>query len=180
MRTITGIGPNKGPFISVHDGFIGPQHWKNFLPGSDRICMDSHPYIAFNQQPNLEPIATGTDASAGGDWPARACTTWGPEMNQSQIDFGFTYAGEFSNAFNDCGLFVHGVGGVPPTYGGDCAEWMDSSGWNETTKAGIQAFALASMDALQNWFFWTWKVHYIQWAYYLFLLGANWFYSPDW
>jgi hypothetical protein len=25
-------------------------------------------------------------------------------------------------------------------------------------KAGLYEFTLASMDALQNWFFWTWKV----------------------
>lgn len=25
-------------------------------------------------------------------------------------------------------------------------------------KAGLREFTLASMDALQNWFFWTWKV----------------------
>jgi hypothetical protein len=42
--------------------------------------------------------------------------------------------------------------------GGDCSLWMDASTWNETTKAGIKQFALASMDATQDWFFWTWKV----------------------
>jgi glucan 1,3-beta-glucosidase len=159
MRSITGIGAGHGPFISIHDGFIGVTRWTNFLPGSDRIALDSHPYIAFNGQPNTEPIATGTGVDAGGDWPARACG-WGAGINASQTAFGVSYAGEFSNAFNDCGLFVHGVVGDPPTYGGDCADWMDSSNWNATTKAGIQAFAMASMDALQNWFFWTWKVRY--------------------
>jgi aryl-phospho-beta-D-glucosidase BglC (GH1 family) len=159
MRSITGVGAGNGPFMSMHDGFIGLDRWTNFLPGSDRIALDSHPYIAFNQRPNTQPIATGLGPNAGGTWPAQACE-WGPGMNLSQTNFGFTYAGEFSNAFNDCGTFVHGVGAysTPPTYGGDCSDWTDSSGWNATTKAGIQAFAMASMDALQNWFFWTWKI----------------------
>lgn len=165
IRSITGVGAGNGPFMSIHDGFIGLNRWTNFLPGSDRIALDSHPYIAFNQRPNTEPIATGLGANAGGTWPAQACE-WGPDMNTSQTNFGFTYAGEFSNAFNDCGTFVHGVGqySTPPTYGGDCGDWTDSSGWNATAKAGIQAFAMASMDALQNWFFWTWKVRFIIFA----------------
>lgn len=41
---------------------------------------------------------------------------------------------------------------------GDCTLWQDSTNWNSSVKAGVQAFAEASMDALQNWFFWTWKI----------------------
>ncbi|KAJ6549603.1 hypothetical protein DFH09DRAFT_926049, partial [Mycena vulgaris] len=41
---------------------------------------------------------------------------------------------------------------------GNCAEWQDSSAWNATVKAGVMQFALASMDAMQDWFFWTWKI----------------------
>ena len=50
--------------------------------------------------------------------------------------------------------------GVPGShsYGGDCNFWQDSSTWNATVKAGVKAFAMASMDAMQNWFFWTWKI----------------------
>jgi len=36
--------------------------------------------------------------------------------------------------------------------------WQDASGWNASTKAGVMAFVTASMDALQNWYFWTWKI----------------------
>jgi len=71
--------------------------------------------------------------------------------------FGVTSAGEFSNAINDCGLYVRGIGGST-SYGGDCAQWEDSSGWSLETKEGLKAFAMATMDALQNWFFWTWKI----------------------
>lgn len=148
VRSITGTGEGKGPFISIHDGFASVPSWAGFLPGSDRINLDTHPYFAFDGQPNTDPI---------GVWPARACTSWASNINTSQTEFGVTVAGEFSNAINDCGLYVNGVGGGH-SYGGDCGFWMDSSQWNETIVDGLHEFMLASMDSLQNWFFWTWKV----------------------
>ncbi|THH07809.1 hypothetical protein EW145_g3129 [Phellinidium pouzarii] len=148
IRNITGLGEGKGAFISIHDGFQALSTWANFLPGSDRINLDTHPYFAFDGQPNTQPI---------GDWPKMACNAWGGEINVSQTAFGVTVAGEFSNAINDCGLYVNGVGGGH-SYGGDCNLWMDSTQWNETIVDGLKEFALASMDALQNWFFWTWKI----------------------
>lgn len=72
-------------------------------------------------------------------------------------DFGVSIAGEFSNAINDCGLFLNGVGGTQ-TYGGDCTFWEDSAQWNQTVKDGLRDFAMASFDSLRNWFFWTWKI----------------------
>jgi glucan 1,3-beta-glucosidase len=80
MRNITGIGAGKGPYISIHDGFIGLTQWANFLPGADRFMLDTHPYFAFTPQPN-DPIATGTGAGAGGPWPANACNAWASSLN---------------------------------------------------------------------------------------------------
>ncbi|KAI5120169.1 hypothetical protein M0805_008436 [Coniferiporia weirii] len=148
IREITGIGEGKGPYISIHDGFQSLSSWAGFFAGSDRINLDNHPYFAFDGQPNLEPI----DA-----WPTMACNSWGSNINNSQLAFGVTVAGEFSNGINDCGLYVNGVGGGH-SYGGDCNFWMDNTQWNETIVDGLHDFALASMDALQNWFFWTWKI----------------------
>ena len=55
MREITGTG--KGPMISIHDGFQGGlTPWSGFLSGSDRIAMDSHPYLAFTNT-NNDPMA---------------------------------------------------------------------------------------------------------------------------
>ncbi|KAJ7463501.1 glycoside hydrolase family 5 protein [Mycena galericulata] len=158
IRSITGYGAGNGPFISIHDGFVGVAAWAGFLPGSDRIILDTHPYFAFDQQPNDAPIATSTDpATAGGIWPAQACNAWGPSINTSRTAFGVTVAGEFSNGYNDCGLYLTGVNGTQH-YGGDCSLWLDSSTWNATVKAGLLQFSLASMDAMQDWFFWTWKI----------------------
>jgi hypothetical protein len=66
-------------------------------------------------------------------------------------------AGEFSSAINDCGLYLLGVGNAA-TYTGDCTTFTNWQSWNQTMKDGLLDFSLASMDALQNWFFWTWKV----------------------
>lgn len=86
---------------------------------------------------------------------------------ESRSSFGVTYAGEFSNGFNDCGLFLNGMSDRH-SYGGDCGFWQDASLWNSTVKAGLKEFALASMDALGDWFFWTWKVGHPQVLFYTF------------
>jgi len=155
IRGITGIG--KGPYISIHDGFQGAAEWAGFLPGSDRMALDLHPYFAFSGGPASATIETGTGPTAGGTWPAQACNAWGTMMNTSQTAFGVTTAGEFSGGFNDCGLYLKGIPGSS-TFGGDCSVWQDASKWNDAQKAGVQAFISASMDALGDWFFWTWKV----------------------
>ncbi|KAF7378328.1 Glycoside hydrolase family 5 protein [Mycena sanguinolenta] len=160
IRNITGLGAGNGPFISIHDGFDGLPPWAGFLEGSDRIILDTHPYFAFDQQPNTAPIATGTGedgVTAGGIWPAQACNVWGPSINTSRAAFGVTVAGEFSTGYNDCGLYLTGVNGTH-SYGGDCTLWEDASTWNQTVVAGLREYTLASMDAMRDWFFWTWKI----------------------
>jgi len=157
IRGITGVGEGKGPFISIHDGFNSLESWAGFMTGADRIALDSHPYFAFDGSPATDPINTGTGADAGGVWPGEACARWTASFNTSRNAFGVTVAGEWSTGFNDCGLFLTGVGGTT-SYGGNCDDWQDSSNWSAGTKAGIQALAAASMDGLRDWFFWTWKV----------------------
>ena len=81
----------------------------------------------------------------------------GVSSSHSREAFGVTVAGEFSNGFNDCGLFVIGVN-VSAVFGPGCDYWEDFANWSDETKQGIKNFALASMDALGDWFFWTWKI----------------------
>jgi hypothetical protein len=82
IRAITGLGAGSGPFISIHDGFQSVSSWAGFLPGSDRIIMDTHPYFAFSGNPQNAPIATSEDPSdAGGQWPRLACTSWASSLN---------------------------------------------------------------------------------------------------
>ncbi|KAI0644611.1 glycoside hydrolase, partial [Trametes meyenii] len=161
VRGITGTGEGNGPVISFHDGFDPLSNWAGFLAGADRVAIDDHPYFAFDGQTNREPVnitAVGGDGTLlGGKWPQQACDAWGPSMNNSRKNFGITLAGEFSNAMNDCGLFVNGINGGAH-YGPDCDYWMDASGWSDATKQGLLSYALASMDALGDYFFWTWKI----------------------
>ena len=78
----------------------------------------------------------------------------------SQKNFGVTISGEMAASPNDCGLFLRGAGSNSAN--SQCPYYDDWKRYNDTMKEGIQNFALASFDALQNWFFWTWKVR----AYY--------------
>ncbi len=157
IRGITGIGEGKGFYISIHDGFDSSAvRWGAFLAGSDRIILDTHPYTAFSGSTFEDPIATGTGADAGGVWVGTACA-WATNMVQLSGAFGFTYAGEWSNGYNDCGLFLDGVSGTH-TYAGDCGAWEDASTWDASTRAGVAAFNAAQMDALKDFFFWTWKI----------------------
>ena len=86
IREITGLGEGNGPFMVIHDGFLGVDSWKGFLQGSDRIAIDTHPYFAFDGQPNTAPIDVPLQGSSdptqfGGQWPSQACNAWGATMN---------------------------------------------------------------------------------------------------
>jgi len=136
--------------ISYHDGFAGLTHWAGFLSGADRISLDYHPYLCFGSQTS-SPMSANVN---------RPCNTWAASLNDSMSAFGLTMAGEFSNAINDCGTFVNGVGlgarydGTYQNDGnwplvGSCDSWVDYTTWSQDLKDSTKQFALASMDALQ-------------------------------
>lgn len=86
MREMTGIGAGNGPFMAIHDGFRGQSDWAGTFDGADRVMLDSHPYFAFSDRSAVEPIDSGTDEdSAGGVWPARACSAWGSSMRTRSV-----------------------------------------------------------------------------------------------
>ena len=97
----------------------------------------------------------------------------------SQSAFGVTIAGEHSNGFNDCAFWLRGPGNLD-TLNPDCAFWTNSGAWNDTVKEGLKNFALASMDALMNPFFWTWKVSAILKLYLGGVSGATVTLSRSW
>ncbi|SGY79518.1 BQ5605_C008g05154 [Microbotryum silenes-dioicae] len=161
VRAESGYGDGNGPFIVIHDGFIGTAKWFDFLPGADRIALDSHRYIAFRPSNNhtmrqqaLEP-----------------CDLWMHLHNRTMRTFGVGMVGEWSVAINDCGRFINGIHsgaryegtlddpGVEKSVAqpGGCGQWERSDLWDAETKQGMQDVALSHMDAFQNWFFWTWK-----------------------
>ncbi|KDQ20955.1 glycoside hydrolase family 5 protein [Botryobasidium botryosum FD-172 SS1] len=158
IRAATGVGEGNGPWISIHDGFFGPALWADYMPGADRVALDTHPYFAFQDQPLAPPFAGLVN---------RPCTDFADRINGSLSAFGMTYAGEYSNGWNDCGTFLNGIGmgtrfeGTFPgtsTAIGNCLDWTNWAAWTDDTKASIKKFALSSMDALSHSFFWTWKI----------------------
>lgn len=64
VRGITGTGHGMGPAISISDGLNGVSSWEGFMNGADRMVLDTHPYFAFNGQPNTDPVDT---------WAGKAC-----------------------------------------------------------------------------------------------------------
>ncbi|KAG8722336.1 hypothetical protein FRC08_003779 [Ceratobasidium sp. 394] len=156
MRNITGLG--KGPFISIHNGFLPFSAWQNSLPGSDRIALDGHPYFCFTRM-----LPTPLSAQVN-----RPCAEWGQEFNNTMDSFGFVAAGEWSLAFNDCAYYLNGPNtgyrydGTLPKYTGprlgNCETWLDADTWTDEVKANLKTLALSHMDATQNHFFWTWKI----------------------
>ncbi|CAE6427831.1 unnamed protein product, partial [Rhizoctonia solani] len=158
MRNLT--GPGKGPWISLHDGFdVAAVTDSGFMPGADRLAISSHLYFSFATPLNSAPLERQTKLP---------CTQWANRFNSS-LDRGmFMSAGEFSLGFNDCAYFLNGASsgyrydGTLPTYTGprigSCEPWLDSSEWTAEIKENLKELALSSMDAMQNYFFWTWRI----------------------
>jgi glucan 1,3-beta-glucosidase len=149
VRGASGIGQGSGPFISMHEAFLGLPKWAGFLPNADRVALDLHPYLCFG----------GQSAATIDTYANTPCTAWGALMNTSMAAFGLTAAGEWSNAVTDCGQWVNGVnlgtryegnytGSSSPRVG-SCTPWTDWQSYSDSTKKAIQVFAEASMDALQ-------------------------------
>ncbi|KAJ7105074.1 exo-beta-1,3-glucanase [Mycena crocata] len=145
IRTSTGVGAGRGPYMAIHEGFQGPAIWEGFLAGADRVALDQHPYLAFTYDyvSTLDQMAV------------KPCS-WAIATNQSSKAFGVTLGGEFSTAINDCGLWLNGIGSTPGAP--NCAVMDDWASYNATLIAGLKQVTLATMDALQNFFFWTWKI----------------------
>ncbi|KAF7360227.1 Glycoside hydrolase [Mycena venus] len=140
------------------------------------IGQGSGPFASFPTPIAPRSICTLTFASKGNPRTpsprvrTNPCDQWGALFNNTMRDFGFIVAGEFSNAVVDCGLYVNGVNlgtryegtytldGQHPNLGNCTTDWLDYENWDDTTKAAYKTLAKSSMDALQNWFFWTWKI----------------------
>lgn len=91
IREITGIGEGNGAMLSVHDGFLGPNKWFGFLPGSDRIALDQHTYMVFGNQQQQNESTISQDP----------CNYWAYATDQMSLNFGVNVAGEWSAAMNE-------------------------------------------------------------------------------
>ncbi|KAJ7306858.1 hypothetical protein DFH08DRAFT_720551, partial [Mycena albidolilacea] len=66
---ITSTGTCNGLFISIHDDFQAIS-WAEFLPRSDHIVMDTHPYLVLS---SIAPIVTReVPTNVSGCWPCLA------------------------------------------------------------------------------------------------------------
>ncbi|WWC94566.1 hypothetical protein V866_001413 [Kwoniella sp. B9012] len=158
IRDITGIGAGNGPQISMHDGFLGIKSWYDFAPGADRVMLDQHNYMVFQDQPtgDLDELKV------------KPCQWWAASTNTTFQTYGPVNTGEWSAAWNDCGQWVNNVNsgsrydgtfdGYAGKATGSCDYWNDYTQWNQTTKDALSHFVKGSMDAFQDYFFWTWKI----------------------
>ncbi|ESK89845.1 glycoside hydrolase family 5 protein [Moniliophthora roreri MCA 2997] len=139
LRRDAGFGEGKGPILVIQDGFQGVSLWEGFMPGADRLALDQHPLLAWSRE----------------DIRQRPCE-WAVATNRSSAQFGITLGGEFSTGVNDCGMWVNGIDN--PTLYANCSYWNNPESWDDTTIHSLREVTLASMDALQHWFYYTWKV----------------------
>lgn len=156
MRNITGIGAGKGPFMVIHDGFIGLDTWDGFLTGADRLSLESHYYFAFS------PDQFGASSR---EMATRPCQWWAAGFNTSTLNFGLTIGGEWSLAPNDCGLWLNAVGEGAYYDGthsnsngksyGNCNQFTDVDLFTDEFKQNTEYLCLSSMDTFQNFFFWS-------------------------
>ncbi|CAO1635228.1 unnamed protein product [Sympodiomycopsis kandeliae] len=159
VRNITGTGAGNGPMIGFHDGFMGVDQFNNFLTNSDRVAYDTHPYICF----------TGPYSDSYDDGVKNVCNTFTQNTDKALANHGAYLAGEWSLAINDCGQYLNNVGegtryegtypGSTQKYG-DCEKWVNWQAYSQDTKDNMKKFALAQMNSLRNFFFWTWHIGY--------------------
>ena len=95
IREITGFGEGKGPYIAISDGlgrFTGITAWAGLFPNADRLAIDTHPYFAFSDTANPDPInVPAPDGKMGGTWPGLACTSWKSLMNDMYATINFSF-----------------------------------------------------------------------------------------
>lgn len=78
----------------LHDAFQGvsgtgsslKNPWAGFLPGSDRIGLDTHPYLCFGPQ-------SGDNLTMN---IIKPCDRWAAHQNFTMESFGLAIAGEWS------------------------------------------------------------------------------------
>ncbi|KAF9908828.1 hypothetical protein EC991_009346 [Linnemannia zychae] len=156
-------GPGKGPWAIIHDGFLGLEAFGGFMPKSDRLMIDSHQYIMFNE--GLMSLNRTAQLKF-------ACQTWGTASTTSTKTFGPTMVGEFSVAVNDCATYLNGIntgyrwdgtfGSSGYRYSPDstCAGANDASTYTPEYKTFLKQFFLAQVEAFEQgsgWFYWNFK-----------------------
>ncbi|KAF7728604.1 hypothetical protein EC973_005831 [Apophysomyces ossiformis] len=179
LRNITGHG--NGPYLTYHEGFLGMPAWTGFFKNYDRVILETHTYLIFDQ--GLVSMSRDQQAT----FP---CGSWRRDLKNAMASVAPTMVGEFSLATNDCGKYVNGVG-LGTRYEGtfmenghpvpavcpncNCTASNDWKNWTEDYKVFLRQFIERQMDAFENslgWFFWTYKTENH--------INPHWDYSLGW
>ena len=103
IREVTGIGEGNGAFLSMHDAFLGVTTWTGFLPGADRLAMDSHQYVVGRaMQISTDPQVFGNQLTGTMDSISKVpCQYFAVATNATSKSWGVNIAGEWSAATNE-------------------------------------------------------------------------------
>ncbi|KAF2418257.1 glycoside hydrolase [Tothia fuscella] len=171
------------------DGFMGLDNWQGQLQIDDKLVLDVHQYVIFNN----DQISLSHEKKLN-----FACGGWTQQMARSQnknSGFGPTMCGEWSQADTDCAQYLNNVG-IGTRWDGTlntgnastqvlspqcptkndplCActnANADPSKYSTAYKQWLLYFALAQMESFETgwgWFYWTWKTETAtQWSWQL-------------
>jgi glucan 1,3-beta-glucosidase len=171
------------------DGFMGLDKWQGQLQIDDKLLLDVHQYVIFNNDQIKLPHSDKLNF---------ACKGWTAQMKRSQnkqTGFGPTMCGEWSQADTDCAKYLNNVGigtrwdGTLNT-GNDSTQVLnpqcptnnsplcdcknanaDASTYSAAYKQWLLQFAEAQMESFEQgwgWFYWTWKTeNAVQWSWQL-------------
>uniref|UniRef100_A0A060T6J2 glucan 1,3-beta-glucosidase n=1 Tax=Blastobotrys adeninivorans TaxID=409370 RepID=A0A060T6J2_BLAAD len=177
--------------IVFNDGFLGATAWKGIFPEDEypNLLLDLHQYTIFDK----DLIKFSHNAKVN-----FACDNWGQVLNSSTSNMtghGATMVGEWSQADNDCTLYVNNVG-VGSRWEGDfnpgfdtepvltpsCPEGSNCTcdpsnsspdSYSDAYKTFLKDFAEAQMQTFVangawGYMYWTWDTEgekSTQWSY---------------
>lgn len=171
--------------ISYGDGFLGVDAWQGTFEEEQfpNLALDVHEYTIFDK---------GLIQMTHAGKVAYVCEQWGSQIERSSkrsTGHGPTFVGEWSQADNDCTLYLNNVGagtrwegtlelGEGPACPGNvnctCSKSnADPSTYNAGYKQFLLDFAEAQMEVFESeggWgsFYWAWDTEQLessQWSY---------------
>ena len=185
ISTIRGNGFDG--IIVFGDGFMGLDNWQGKLQSDDKLLLDVHQYVIFNNDQIKLNHADKLNFACKG-WTAQSVRS----MNRA-TGFGPTMCGEWSQADTDCAQYLNDVGvgtrwtgtlntrnestqvlspqcptNNNPTCSCDGAN-ADPDSYSDEYKDWLMKFALAQMESFEygwGWFYWTWRTESnAQWSW---------------
>jgi glucan 1,3-beta-glucosidase len=180
-------GNNMTAVLVFGDGFMGLDNWQGKLQSDNKLLLDVHQYVIFNNDQIKLPHSEKLNF---------ACKGWTAQMTRSQnkqTGFGPTMCGEWSQADTDCAKNLNNVGvgsrwegslntgnastnvltpQCPTASQNSCScdnANADPSKYSAAYKQWLLMFAQAQMESFEQgwgWFYWTWQTESaVQWSW---------------